>query len=190
MSADENAEREANSAGADEAILKIIAASTHFETLALQPGCTTDEIKKNYRRLALLVHPDKNDSKEAEEAFKKLQSAFEVLFDEDRRADYGDSLNKSESTETTDRPKKTSEPWYHRRSSTEVFAEMRRVEEEIMNEIKKKRRNQERDRERKKAKVEKKEAKRREERMADFLERAETVEGNAASWQNFMKKRK
>lgn len=63
-----------------------------YETLGLDQGCTREDIKKSYRRLAIKHHPDKEGG-DAEE-FKKLGAAYAVLSDEATRAKYdqlGDS---------------------------------------------------------------------------------------------------
>lgn len=57
-----------------------------YRTLGVEPGCSKDEIRKNYKRLAIKHHPDKEGG-DAEE-FKKLAAAYEVLSDESSRARY------------------------------------------------------------------------------------------------------
>ncbi|CAM9586891.1 unnamed protein product, partial [Ascophyllum nodosum] len=58
-----------------------------FEVLRLTPGVfRADEIKRQYRRLALALHPDKNRHPDAEAAFKKLAAAFEKLIDPAQQA--------------------------------------------------------------------------------------------------------
>jgi len=47
--------------------------------LGVTPHCTDDDIKKYYKRQAVLVHPDKNNQPGAEEAFKILVHAFELI---------------------------------------------------------------------------------------------------------------
>ena len=47
-----------------------------IEVLGLHPSATRQEIRKRFRYLSLLVHPDKNPSKDAAEAFKILADAF------------------------------------------------------------------------------------------------------------------
>lgn len=69
--------------------------SSLYETLGLQKGASSDEIKKAYRRLARKYHPDINKEKGAEDKFKEINAAYEVLSDEKKRAQYdryGDSM--------------------------------------------------------------------------------------------------
>ena len=63
----------------------------HFKTLGLERGSAdAAAIKKNYRRLALRWHPDKNpdSAAEAEEKFKEISEAFSVLSDAEQRKQY------------------------------------------------------------------------------------------------------
>lgn len=61
----------------------------YYEVLGVQKGASEEEIKKSYRKLAVKYHPDKNPGdKAAEEKFKELGEAYEVLNDADRRALY------------------------------------------------------------------------------------------------------
>jgi curved DNA-binding protein CbpA len=57
----------------------------HYGTLGLQRGASEDEIKKAYRKLAKLWHPDKNREAGAEEKFKEIGAAYEILKSQDRR---------------------------------------------------------------------------------------------------------
>lgn len=66
-----------------------------YETLEVSPNATSDEIKKSYRRLARKYHPDINKEKDAEEKFKEINAAYEILSDEKKRKQYdqfGDSM--------------------------------------------------------------------------------------------------
>ncbi|MBR1862490.1 MAG: molecular chaperone DnaJ [Ruminococcus sp.] len=61
----------------------------YYEVLGLQKGATDDEIKKAFRKLAKQYHPDLHPGdKEAEEKFKEINEANEVLSDPDKRARY------------------------------------------------------------------------------------------------------
>lgn len=61
----------------------------YYELLNLQKGCSDDEIKKAYRKLAKKYHPDLNpDDKQAEQNFKDVSEAYEILSDSDKKARY------------------------------------------------------------------------------------------------------
>lgn len=61
----------------------------YYELLGVDRGDTSDQIKKAYRKLAVKYHPDKNpDDAAAEERFKQIGEAYEVLMDEQKRAAY------------------------------------------------------------------------------------------------------
>ena len=66
-----------------------------YTTLGVAQNATQDEIKKAYRKLARQYHPDINKAKDAEEKFKEINAAYEILSDEKKRAQYdqfGDSM--------------------------------------------------------------------------------------------------
>src|SRR3954464_11371353 len=60
-----------------------------YAVLEVQRGASDDEIKGAYRKLAMRYHPDRNNgSKEAEERFKEITEAYDVLRDPQKRAVY------------------------------------------------------------------------------------------------------
>ena len=77
--------------GANELVSKLLASKDldAYEILGVSaPSATDEEIKRSYRDMAKVVHPDKNPHKDASEAFKILQSAFDAISDEQKREAY------------------------------------------------------------------------------------------------------
>lgn len=60
----------------------------YYDILGVSRNATDEEIKSAYRRQALKWHPDRNKSKEAEEKFKEINEAYEVLSNREKRAAY------------------------------------------------------------------------------------------------------
>ena len=73
----------------------------YYDLLELKKTCSEEDIKKSYRKMAMKYHPDRNrDNKEdAEEKFKKISNAYNILSDKNKRDlydKYGESgLNDS-----------------------------------------------------------------------------------------------
>lgn len=64
-------------------------AENYYSILGIDKNASDDEIKKAYRRLAQKYHPDRNSgNKEAEQQFKKINMAYEVLSDKEKRGNY------------------------------------------------------------------------------------------------------
>jgi DnaJ family protein A protein 2 len=67
---------------------------TFYDTLGLEEKCSQDDIKKAYRKLSFMHHPDKNgNSTESTEKFQKISEAFSVLGDPDERVKYDMNRN-------------------------------------------------------------------------------------------------
>jgi len=60
----------------------------YYEVLGLTQTSTADDIKKAYRKLAMKYHPDLNKEQSAEEQFKEVTEAYEVLSDQQKRSAY------------------------------------------------------------------------------------------------------
>ena len=70
-----------------------MAQKTYYEILGVAKDADERTIKKAYHKLAKQYHPDRNpDNKEAEEIFKSVNKAYEVLSDADERAHYDYTL--------------------------------------------------------------------------------------------------
>ncbi len=70
-------------------------AKSLYETLEVNENASISEIKKAYRKLARKYHPDVNKEPEAEEKFKEINAAYEVLSDPEKKQQYdqfGDSM--------------------------------------------------------------------------------------------------
>ncbi|QRV90164.1 DnaJ domain protein [Ceratobasidium sp. AG-Ba] len=67
-----------------------VAETSYYELLGVEEDATSDEIKRAFRKLALIHHPDKNHDnvEEATKKFAQLQQAYEVLSDDQERAWY------------------------------------------------------------------------------------------------------
>jgi len=69
--------------------IKYMEYKDYYKILGVERNASPDEIKKAFRKLALKYHPDRNkDNKEAEEKFKEINEANEVLSDPQKRARY------------------------------------------------------------------------------------------------------
>ena len=60
----------------------------YYKILGIAKGASEDDVRKAYRKMALKFHPDKNKSAGAEEKFKEIAEAYEVLSDKRKRDIY------------------------------------------------------------------------------------------------------
>ncbi|KAM9361432.1 dnaJ homolog subfamily B member 9-like isoform 1-T2 [Symphorus nematophorus] len=93
-----------------EALLPAAASETsrnYYETLNVEPTATDSQIKKNFRKLAIKYHPDKNKSTDAEKAFREIAEAYKVLSNQEQRRLYDSMgheafLNKDDAVDSED----------------------------------------------------------------------------------------
>jgi len=60
----------------------------YYEILEISKNASEEDIKKAFRKLALKYHPDRNKSNEAEEKFKEINEAYQILSDKEKRQIY------------------------------------------------------------------------------------------------------
>lgn len=93
----------------------------YYETLEITQTSTLDEIKKSYKRLSLLWHPDRHSldkRQQAESKFKEISHAYQILSDVKLRSDYDNSLSQSGSSAGSRRER---ERGSRRRSRDDIF---------------------------------------------------------------------
>ena len=75
---------------------------SYYEILGIPSSASEDEIKKAYRKLSKTLHPDKNDSDTFfNNYFQKINEAYSILGDIEKRKQYDNSINKRYSNDTT-----------------------------------------------------------------------------------------
>lgn len=83
----------------EDEVLRLLSCTDHYAALGFSRFEAVDAslLKREYKKKAMLVHPDKNmGNEEAAEAFKRLQNAYEVLLDSLKRQVYDDELRREE----------------------------------------------------------------------------------------------
>ena len=60
----------------------------YYEVLGVSKNASAEDLKGAFRKLALKYHPDRNKDKGAEEKFKEINEAYQVLSDDEKRAQY------------------------------------------------------------------------------------------------------
>ena len=65
--------------------MKLKMAKNYYDILGVDRKASEQDIKKAYKKMALKYHPDKNKDSGAEEKFKEIAEAYDVLTDSDKR---------------------------------------------------------------------------------------------------------
>ncbi len=104
-------------------LMKDLGAQDAYDVLGVEPTANSDAIKKAYRKKSLIYHPDKQKSGDAppdETAFKRLNTAYEILRSEDFRKQYDQIIAKQPQ-------KSVSSKWAsNMRNSQEEFEQFRK----------------------------------------------------------------
>ncbi len=69
--------------------------SDHYANLGLSPSASLADIKKAFRQLASIHHPDRNTDENAPQRFRLVQEAYEVLSDDAKRQAYDDNRRRN-----------------------------------------------------------------------------------------------
>ena len=83
-----------------------------YDALGVSKNASIDEIKSQFRRLALKLHPDKSNSKYAVENFKEISEAYEILSDPIKRESYDKKVGQNEEHENTSQTGSVRSIWW------------------------------------------------------------------------------
>ncbi|XP_028819957.1 dnaJ homolog subfamily C member 8-like [Denticeps clupeoides] len=173
-----------------------------FEVLQLDPEATDEEIKKRFRQLSILVHPDKNqdDAERAQQAFEAVEKAYRLLQDGEQKKRAVDVIHAGKEyvehnmKEKKKQLKKEGKPMDVEEDDPELFRQA--VYKQTMKlfaelEIKRKEREAKDMHERKRQREEEIEAQEKAKRDREWQKNfEETRDGRVDSWRNFQAKGK
>ena len=98
----------------------------YYETLGVSKDASADDIKSSYRKLARQYHPDvtKEDPKHAEERFKDISEAYEVLADPEKRKLYDNYGRAGVSGQFSEEDKFSWQDFSHKQDLNDIFGDM------------------------------------------------------------------
>ncbi|CAF4533680.1 unnamed protein product, partial [Didymodactylos carnosus] len=73
----------------------------YYDVLNIQQDAKSHDIRRKYKELALLWHPDRNKTSNAEEKFKLIKQAYEILSDEQKRKEYDEEQLRQKNVAST-----------------------------------------------------------------------------------------
>ncbi|KAL7868317.1 hypothetical protein SRHO_G00097010 [Serrasalmus rhombeus] len=173
-----------------------------FEVLQIDPDATDEELKKRFRQLSILVHPDKNqdDPDRAQQAFEAVDKAYKLLLDAEQKKRIIDVIHAGKEyvehmmSQKKKQLKKDGKPTFIEEDDPEVFRQA--VYKQTMKlfaelEIKRKEREAKEMHERKRQREEEIETQERAKREREWQKNfEETRDGRVDSWRNFQAKGK
>lgn len=113
---------------------------THYQVLGVSESASQEEIKSSYKNLAKKFHPDKNPGNSAfEEHFKKINSAYQILSNPDKRKNYDIKLyyqrnrpvTTSQTSTRTQKPNPSQKKRYNREAERKRKAEEKKFERKV-----------------------------------------------------------
>jgi hypothetical protein len=97
--------------------------SRYFKTLGLSPGSDSQSIRRQYRKLVLIYHPDKNPSLEAKKKFLEITEAYEILIGK-KNVPVGNGINTERKKTQEERIKEAKKRYYEQRKKEEIEQEL------------------------------------------------------------------
>jgi hypothetical protein len=104
----------------------------YYEILGVNSSAHSSDIKRAYRRLAVMYHPDKNPSPDAESMFKQINEAYDVLSDPDKRLAYDSRFDRILEVTVEDPTTRHRDPRYRPRAARSAGTSHRPTIREMM----------------------------------------------------------
>src|SRR5450432_3488668 len=104
----------------------------YYQILGIGKKASADEIKRAFRKLAIVYHPDRNKSKEAESFIKEVIEAYEILEDPEQRALYDNLLTGNIQIDTSRPTRPHRDPHYRRQPPNPNYKSEKKLMMELM----------------------------------------------------------